>query len=218
VPVPFTIVIRNWEPTRRLTDEEKEHLGLPFVVKPGLGYGQQGVKIIRKRFSLKEIAQARQFNVGDNFLLQEFIDPLLLGETPAWFRVFHLFGEIFPCWWDPQTNGYRQVSLKEFVQYQLSALVQIVTKIANITKIEWFSSEIAINAKTNKFVVVDYMNDQCAMYPKSHHRDGVPDGLIVLIARRMVVRAWEYVRETFVMPHHAIWFPQEKANDESIQA
>jgi glutathione synthase/RimK-type ligase-like ATP-grasp enzyme len=59
ISLPFTIIIRSWDPARRLTDTEKEKLGIPFVVKPALGYAQKGIKIIRKRISLREVAEAR---------------------------------------------------------------------------------------------------------------------------------------------------------------
>ena len=93
IPVPFTVVIRHWESARRLTEEEKIGLGCPFVIKPASGYGQQGVKIINQKPNLKDIAQARKFDEGDNFLLQEFIEPIEFDGSPAWFRVYHLFGE-----------------------------------------------------------------------------------------------------------------------------
>ncbi|MFH1771890.1 MAG: hypothetical protein ABH872_03660 [Candidatus Omnitrophota bacterium] len=214
ISVPFTVIIRNWEPTRRLTKDEKKGLGFPFVVKPALGYGQKGVKIIKQKFCLKEIAEARQFNPGDNFLLQEFIEPPLLNGTMGWFRVFYLFGEIFPCWWNAKTNVFRQVTLREYEAYKLAPMARIATEIAKITGIEWFSCEIAINEKTRKCVVIDYMNDQCAVYPQSQHKDGIPDDLIVLICRRMVQKAWEYIKGNFVLPCRAVWFPSVKLKDE----
>jgi glutathione synthase/RimK-type ligase-like ATP-grasp enzyme len=51
LPVPYTVIIRHWEPSRKLTAEEKDRLGTPFVIKPALGYGQKGVKVIRDRRS-----------------------------------------------------------------------------------------------------------------------------------------------------------------------
>ncbi|MFH1641164.1 MAG: ATP-grasp domain-containing protein [Candidatus Omnitrophota bacterium] len=216
IPVPFTILVRNWEPTRRLTDEEKEALGFPFVIKPALGYGQKGVKIIRHKATLKEIAEARQVNKGDNFLLQEFIEPAELNGEPAWFRIFHLFGEIFPCWWNPTTHVYRHVTLKETDEYKLLPLTRITVEIARVTRIDWFSCEIALSKKEGKFVTIDYMNDQCAINPQSKYKDGVPDDLITQIAERMVYKAWQHIREKFTLSHRAIWFPKIKVKDENV--
>ncbi len=214
IPVPFTVVIRKWEPTRRLSRTEKRGLGFPFIVKPALGYGQKGVKKISQRSPLKDIASARKFNIGDNFLLQQFIDPLNLEGTPAWFRVYNIFGEIIPCWWNPKTNVFRQVTLKEMDVYKLIPLVRIASEIGRIVRVDWFSCEIAINKKNKKFVVIDYMNDQCAVYPQSKHKDGVPDDLVVQMAERIVEKAWHYVTGRRTLTYRAIWFPRMKVKDE----
>jgi len=216
VPVPFTVLIRNWEPTRRLTDEEKEGLGLPFVIKPALGYAQEGVKIIDQKSTLKEIAEARKFSQGDNFLLQEYIECKEFNGDPAWFRVFHLFGEIIPCWWHPSTHVYRHVTLKEIHEFSLLPLVRVTTEIARITRIDWFSCEIAVSKKNGQFVTVDYMNDQCAINPQSKYKDGVPDDLIVHMAERLVDKAWQYIRGKFTLSHRAIWLPKIQVKDENV--
>jgi hypothetical protein len=118
-------VVRNWEPGHKLTPEEKEGLGMPFIIKPALGYGRKGVKLVTKAATLKEIAEARKFNKGDNFLLQEYIEPKELNGDPAWFRVFHLFGELIPCWWHPATHIYRHLTLKEIDEFRLLPIIRI---------------------------------------------------------------------------------------------
>jgi len=214
VPVPYTVVIRHWEPSRKLTEEERLKLSAPFVIKPAVGYGQKGVQIISKSKTLKEINEARLFDPGDNFLLQEFIEPLVIEGKPAWFRVYQLFGEIIPCWWNPETHEYAHVTLKEMDDHRLMPLVRIASEIGRITRVDWFSCEIAIHARNRKFVVIDYMNDQCAIYPKSEHKDGVPDELIVLITQRIVEKAWRYVRGEYTLTHRSVWFPKVKVKDE----
>ena len=216
VPVPGTVVIRHWEPSRKLTPEEDMTLGSPFVIKPALGYGQKGVKVIDKKRPLREIAEARQFSPGDNFLLQEFIDPLPINGRPAWFRIYQLFGEIIPCWWNPTTHVYSQVTLREMDDLKLMPLVRIASEIGRVTRVDWFSCEIAINSKNRKFVAIDYVNDQCAIYPKSEHVDGVPDDLIMLIARRLTEKAWQHKRGEYTLTHRAIWFPKAKVIDETL--
>lgn len=215
VPVPYTIVIRKWEPSRRLTREERERLGSPFVIKPALGYGQKGVRIVGRRPHSKEIDEARLFDPGDNYLVQEFITPAEIYGRPAWFRVFQLFGEIIPCWWNPSRNEYGQVTLREIDDNRLMPLVRIASEIGRITRIDWFSCEIAINSKNRKFVVIDYVNDQCAIYPKSEHADGIPDDLINLLAQRLVEKAWLYTRGEFTLAYRAVWFPRIKVRDEN---
>jgi hypothetical protein len=214
VPVPATVVVRNWDPSRHLTIEEKEKLGLPFIMKPASGYGQRGVRIIRERMNLREIAEARLFDPGDNFLLQEYIEPVKLNNEPAWFRVFYLFGEVFVCWWNPVNGKYRQTTLREFGQHGLLPVVRITSEIGGIVGIEWFSCEVALKDRNGKFVVIDYMNDQCDTSSQSHRSAGVPDDLLRLIARRMAEKAWMHVRGKGRLYHRALWFPQLKEKDE----
>jgi hypothetical protein len=172
-----------------------------------------GLKIIRKRISLNEIAEARKFDPGDHFLLQEYVVPQMLDQSPAWFRVFYLFGEIFPCWWNPQDGRYRQVTIREIDKYRLIPLIKIPSEIATVVRIEWFSCEIAIQEQIGRFVVIDYMNDQCDVSSQSFRYAGVPDDLLLLIARRMVEKAWQHIRGTSCLNHRAVWFPQIKIQD-----
>jgi len=216
IPVPYALIIRNWEPTKRLNDIEKRELGLPFILKPALGYGQRGVKVIKSWMSLKEVAEARLFDPGDNFLLQEYIVPKKLDSSPAWFRVFFIFGEIMICWWNPVTGIYSQVTLKEFERYRLSPVARIASEIAASTGIEWFSCEIALSEKTGEFTVVDYMNDQFDVSSQSQREAGVPDELILLFVQRLAEKAWQYKIGRHPLSYRAIWFPRMKVKDEGI--
>ncbi len=206
IPVPFTVVIRNWEPTRVLTDYDREGLGLPFIVKPASGYGQRGIRMIRNRMGLKEVAEARAFDPGDNFLLQEYVVPANLAGSPAWFRVFYIFGEIISCWWNNETSVYRPVTLKEYTQFKLSHLVRLTSEIAHITGIEWFSCEIAVSRKDKRFLVIDYMNDQFDVSSQSQWAIGVPDKLLILFAQRIVEKVWQYLQGRLPDSYRAVWF------------
>lgn len=208
IPVPYTIVIRRWDPSLRLSAAEKRKLGTRFVIKPALGYGQRGVKIVSSEKPLKDIADARLFDPGDNFLLQEFINPIILKGRPAWFRVYSLFGEIIPCWWNPESHEFYPVTLQELYDYQLMPVVKISSEISKIVKVDWFSCEIAISDKDRNFYAIDYVNDQCAIYPKSLHKDGVPDSTIINIAERLVEKAWLYKRGKSDTNYTAVWLPK----------
>ncbi|MGB2630158.1 MAG: hypothetical protein WBD24_05330 [Candidatus Omnitrophota bacterium] len=188
IDTPYTVVIRNWEPsTYKLNPIEREKLGIPFIIKPGCGWGHRGVAY-NATGTIRQIAEARNFDRGDNFLLQEKIFPIELSKKRAWFRVFHVFDTIIPCWWDDRTSWYEHVTNEEFRRYRLTPLVKIATKIANMSKMVWFSTEIAIDKKPGKprFVAIDYVNDQCDMEAKSESKDGVPDHIVKLTAYSMV--------------------------------
>ena len=216
IDVPFTVVVRNWEPERRLTEYERSGLGLPFVIKPASGYGQRGVKVVGTKASLKEIAHARSFDPGDNFLLQEFVRPKKIDGSTAWFRGFFIFGEVMICWWNPTNGEYRQLTLREFERYRLSPVARIVSEIASVTQIEWFSCEIAIRDGTDRPVVIDYMNDQFDVSSRSQRDAGVPDDLVTLFTQRLAEKAWSYKTGRDLLSYRSIWFPRMKVRDEGI--
>jgi len=191
IDVPYTIIVRNWQPdTFCLTPEEKKHLGGGFIIKPASGFGQKGI-IKSATGSIAEIASARNFNRGDNFLLQEKMAPVTLDDKMAWFRVYYIFGEVIPCWWDTQTGRYAHVTLKEFSAHKLLPLVRIISEIARITRLEFFSSELAL-VKTvsgaRKFVAVDYVNDQ----PELCVRPAAINGPLEDVTEHIAARCVEY--------------------------
>ena len=204
---PYTVVVRNWEPaTFRLPDEEKKRLGVPFVIKPALGYGQLGV-IRDARGTIREIARARNFDRGDNFLLQEKIVPAELENKRAWFRVFNVFDTIIPCWWDDQANRYEHIGYEEFNRHSFFPLAKIVSKIAEITRMAWFSSEIAIDNKTGqkRFLVIDYVNDQCDMTSQLETPSGVPDQVAQFTANGIVDAAYRLINQERLSKRYSIF-------------
>jgi hypothetical protein len=54
-----------------------------------------------------------------------------------------------------------------------------------LTGLDFFSTEIVI-PENKKFIVIDYVNDQCDMRIKSKHFDGVPDSIVGKIIDNMV--------------------------------
>lgn len=216
IPVPHTVVVRNWEPDNfRLSCEELKQLGKPFIIKPASGYGQRGVVRDAKGF-ITEIAKARQYSRGDDFLLQKKVEPIYFNEKQGWFRVYFLFGEIIPCWWNTETGWYGHVSLKELHSYVLLPLARISSEIARITNMDFFTTEIAVTAEINRFVVIDYVNDQPDLcIPIEKNKGPVPD-VVKHIAERVVEIAWKISGGISVNLFRSIWLAKAHIEDESI--
>ncbi|UCD15113.1 MAG: hypothetical protein JSV34_05180 [Candidatus Omnitrophota bacterium] len=195
IDTPYTVIVRNWEPASfKLTADEKKKLGAPLVIKPASGYGQLGV-VRDARGSIVEIARARNFDRGDNFLLQERISPIQLGSRRAWFRVYNVFNRIIPCWWDDTLHRYYHLTYEELNSFRLFPLAKIVSKIAAVTQMVWFSTEIAVDRKFGqvRFVAIDYVNDQCDMTTKSESPSGVPDYIVEETANCIVGAASRFI-------------------------
>ena len=121
---------------------------------------------------------------------ETFAEKLLQQETDAY---------VSPCWHtnvfccrgynrtrrqDDNTHIYFRVTRNDIEQFNLRPLIKITTRLAQITNLDYFSTEIAVT-KDHKFVLIDYINDQCDMRLKSNHPDGIPDRVVIDFIERM---------------------------------
>ncbi|MHB9013121.1 MAG: hypothetical protein ACYC49_12980, partial [Ignavibacteriaceae bacterium] len=116
---------------------------------------------------------------------QEKIHPAILEGNRAWFRCFWSFGTTIPVWWDDQTHLYKEMMPEELTKFKLKKLLQITNLIAKNVMLDFFSTEIVLTGD-NKFIAIDYVNDQCDMRLSSLHHDGVPDNVILRIIKKML--------------------------------
>jgi len=199
VHVPYTIILSPTRDWTKIKIGELIRLGEPFIIKPAVGGGGQGVEANAK--TLFDIVKAREGKAKEKLLLQEKILPALFGDRRAWFRVYYVCGEVVSCWWDDQTHIYFRVLQEEEKVYGLERLKSIMAKIAEITELDFFSAEIAI-VDRETLVVVDYVNDQCDMRLKSGHYDGVPDDVVHEIAFLLAQSVHKRIRNMSLMPRN----------------
>lgn len=180
--VPYSIIIPPHSESEDiyLSVKDLAILGRPFIIKPCNTTGG-GIGVVTGAESLEEVLQERLNNTDDKYLLQEKIHPAYFGGRRAWFRCFYAFGEAIPVWWDDQTHIYTEITAEEEAAYGLRKLRTIMRKIGVVTGLDFFSAEIAITPE-KKFVVIDYVNDQCDMRFKSGAFNGVPNGIAEAIA------------------------------------
>ncbi|HEV8540840.1 MAG TPA: hypothetical protein VGR78_00480 [Verrucomicrobiae bacterium] len=190
--VPFTIAVaESAVSTVQLTAEQREQIGSPFVIKPSHGYGRRGVVLDAR--SEADLTRSVSAWPNPSYLLQRRIIPKNVGDAPAYWRVFYVFGEIWICWWNCYTDRYRPTTVEEREKLQLSALTDLARRIAELTRMNFFSSEVA-QVESGEFVLIDYVNDQCHMLSQSADpKMGVPDAVVAGIARRLVGAAVEMV-------------------------
>lgn len=182
---PFTVVVPRQEvEALALAAADRAALGTPFVIKPGMGYGGRGV--ILDAMSEADLKRSQAAWPDANYLLQERISARLLEGEPAYFRVFYAFGSVWCCWWNCFTDNYRLMTAAEEQRFGLAPLHEIIRRIAALTGMRFFSSEIALT-DAGEFVLIDYVNDQCHMLSQSASPQmGVPDELVAAVARRLV--------------------------------
>lgn len=180
---PYTILLAPFIQEPLLPPIDLTSLGERFVIKPAVGGGGEGVQVGAS--SLDEIRHARLEFPDQKYLLQALIQPCPLQGQPAWFRVFYVGGECFPCWWNPHTHIYREVTPEEETGLGLAPLREVTQRIAHICRLDWFSTEIALPGD-GRFVVVDYVNDSLDTRLQSKAADGVPDDLMRRMAEKLV--------------------------------
>jgi len=186
INTPYSIIIPPFDDQEEIyiSISDLEKLGRPFIIKPANTTGG-GLGVITGAESLREVLWERTKMGGDKYLIQEKIYPKYLNGNRAWFRCFWAFGKVIPNWWDDQTHIYKEIMQNEKERFNLKELDLIVRKIARLTELDFFSTEIA-HSTTDKFIVVDYVNDQCDMRFQSLHPDGVPEVIIHQIIINML--------------------------------
>jgi len=197
IEVPYTIILSPYEDESDLRlenlspDTLVEKIGLPFVLKPALGAGSEGVVLDAK--SIEDIERAREEFSDDKYLIQQKINPIYISEKRGWFRVFYACGKIIPCFWDDLTRLSEPLSPEQIDERVYTGIEELTKKIALICGLELFSTEIAVT-EGNKLIVVDYVNDQCDFRKKSLHYDGIPDEVVQKVLFSLVDYVYFYVR------------------------
>jgi glutathione synthase/RimK-type ligase-like ATP-grasp enzyme len=192
--VPFSIIISPYADVEdlELTLEDLAHLGRPFIIKPANTTGG-GIGVVTGAESLLDVLNTRKEFEEDKYLIQEKIYPRIIEGRRCWFRCFYVYGKVFLCWWDDLTHEYAEVTTAEEHFYKLKALKRIMRSIASISKLNFFSSEIALRTATSfedsQFVVVDYVNDMCDMRTRDKAPDGIPNPLFDRIVERLALTA-----------------------------
>jgi len=186
VSVPHTVVLPSYQQAERLDGAliaDLSRLKVPFVLKPANGGGGEGV--VKSVFSPYEAAARRQEIPWDNYLAQEKIRPKYLYGWRCWFRAYYLFGGVELAWWDDERHIYQPVSERDKTLIGVENFVAVMTTIARVSQMDFFSSELVLTTD-ERLVAVDYVNDPIDLRLKSTHFDGLPDALALSIAEKII--------------------------------
>ncbi|MEW6196856.1 MAG: hypothetical protein AB1521_17040 [Bacteroidota bacterium] len=183
--LPKTYIIQPYDRDEELkiTFHELRLIGIPFIIKPSLfSGGGEGVE--KNASTIEQIQNERIKSHSEKYLVQEKIYPRSISGKRAWFRIFWAFNKVIPCWWDDHTHIYEPVTSKQIKRFHLQQLIKITRRLARLTFLDYFSTEIALTKK-HQFILIDYINDQCDMRLKSLHPDGVPDEVVIQLIEEM---------------------------------
>ena len=190
---PHTIILPSFtsRPESGITEADLIPLGSPFVIKPANTTGGS-LGVVKEARTLDAVTTARRTYPADKYLLQERIRPWEEDGKRFWFRGFFILGLVQCAWWDDKTHLYAEITPDELEKYGLHDLYPIVRRIASVSKLRFFSTEI-VRDKTDRSVVIDYVNESCDMRLQSGHADGVPDALVANAASRIASFARDHL-------------------------
>lgn len=189
IRTPHTVILPSHatKPDISLRPEDLAPLGVPFVVKPANTTGGS-VGVVADAAGPADVLAARRTYPADKYLLQERIVPEVRDGKRFWFRGFYVLGEVHLTWWDDRTHLYAELGYDEAAARSLGPIYAIVRTIARVSRLRFFSTEIARDVR-GRLLVVDYVNEICDMRLQSSHPDGVPDAVVARIANRIAAHA-----------------------------
>jgi hypothetical protein len=198
LPLPATVILPRGAGDRELTSEERAKVGERCVIKPSAGFGNRGV-VVGVEPTAANIARARDFNREDDWLVQRMISWTRFENPsrPAYLRAYNLLGHRSLMWWakEGDTDHYELLTWDDLRKYDLLPAVDLVDRVAATGGVDFFSSEIAITraepGSPDRFVLIDYINDQCDMDPEA--RPGttpVPEPWVRWVCERLAEFCW----------------------------
>jgi hypothetical protein len=217
LPVPATVVFRAGEPSRDLTAEERAAIGEKCVVKPSWGVAGKGVTAGVKP-TRENIEAARQFDPKDDYLVQRMIKWEKLGTRTGYLRGYNVLGTRTLLWWAPETKLYDVLTWEDVRKYDLMGAIELVDRMARLTGMDYFSSEIAITNGVGqpRFVLIDYCNDQCDLNPLSAQADGPPDVWVKWVVERFAQFVWRKKSGVEETVGHSMWLPGGGAGEGAL--
>lgn len=181
--LPLTLVLPPHDREPNINPAVIETFAKPFVIKPAKGGGGKGVVIGATK--VEQVIHTRAQQRDQRFLIQQSIEPRMLGGKRAWFRVYYVCGQVIPCWWDDRTHRYAVMTPADHNLVNVTELERIVRIVAQVSVLDFFSSEIALD-RTGRYVIIDYVNTPCDMRPQSKNFNGVPDIIVQQIVTIIV--------------------------------
>jgi hypothetical protein len=208
LPVPPTVVVRAGEPSRELTADERAAVGERCVIKPSWGVAGKGVMVGVKP-TRENIEAARQFDLKDDYLVQRMIKWERFGNRTAYLRGYNVLGTRTLLWWSPETKQYDLLTWDDVRRYDLMPAVDLIDRLARLTGLDYFSSEIAVTSGVGqpRLVLIDYCNDQCDLNPSTEQADGLPVEWTKWACERFAEFVWRRKHGVEAPAGHAMWLP-----------
>ena len=146
------------------------------------------------------VSAAREYDRKDDWLVQKMVhwgqidaERPQAERRPAYLRAYNVLGYRTLMWWSNE-RGYSRLTWDDFSRHHLAGVLELTDRIAEMTGMDFFSSEVAITSDDpedpNRFVLIDYINDQCDMDPSADPKRSPPEAWIRWICDRLAEFTW----------------------------
>lgn len=196
LPVPKHHVIENWKSSKRPTNIFKNiKLNSKWVARSAIGMNRQLFVISKAKSMTKALAKAG-FKPGHRILIHRNYTPLTKGNRELRFRVWYLFGHVVPCWYQKGIPTPDILRTGDIGFPLFGRLVSLMRKIAEITLLDWFVTELVVSREHTKkeLIVREPANALAGIGPGNKPLNSVPAEVLRIAAHRIVEIAWRYAR------------------------
>lgn len=192
IPVPaHAVVVNRPDAENPRIPVGRSRLGTNWVARPARGMGRNRI-VIRGARSVAAALARSKLKTCPRILVMRQHRPARLGEREYRFLVWHLFGRILPCWKRKGSSALEPVEAGETGIELISLLADVVSRIARITGLDWFFSEIVATrlGVELEYVVVEPANALALLGPGPKPASEVPLEVARAAAERIVEVAW----------------------------
>lgn len=196
LPVPKHHVIENWKSGKRpATISKHVMLDSKWVARSAIGMNRQLFVISKARSMTKALTKAG-FKSGHRILIHRNYTPLTKGSRELRFRVWYLFGDVVPCWYQKGISTPEVLKTSDIGFPLFGQLVSLMRKIAEITLLNWFVTELVVSRehKKKELIVREPANALAGIGPGNKPLNDVPAEVLRIAAHRIVEIAWRYSR------------------------
>lgn len=180
LPLRKTFIISPEEKNKTRFNKIVKTLKPPFILSPAVSSFEKGIVLNARE--VDDITNFLDDHSTEKTLAHEYILPKLIENKVAWFRPIFVLGNVIHHWWDPQNSFYQKFKNSEEENKIKSKLESYIKKIAELTGLRLFSTEIIIDRK-GKYIVLDYANNPIDLSSQEYELDGVPKETLIEIAK-----------------------------------
>jgi len=196
LPVPKHYVIEDWKRNKRpRTIARNITLDSKWVARSATGMNRQLFLISSAKSMTRALAKAG-FKPGNRILIHRNYAPLIEGSRELRFRVWYLFGHLVPCWYQKGVLMPEMLRTGDISSPHFGQLVYLMGKIAEITLLDWFVTEMVVSKEQKKkaLIIREPANALAGIGPGNKPLNSVPREVLRIAAHRIVEVAWRYAR------------------------